>query len=56
MLRDEYEHLTTWNIYNAGKTLYKEWNRVKEFYYLKNKQQIMPKNLETQIKHTHMYL
>ena len=29
----EYGRLRTWNIYNAGKTLYKDRNRVKDFFF-----------------------
>ena len=49
----EYGRLRTWNIYiyNAGKTLYKDRNRVKDFFFhLENKQQTMPNNAETQVK------
>ena len=47
-----YGHLRTWEIGKAGKTLY----RVRSYVvvlslHLKNKQQIMQNNLETQNKH-----
>ena len=51
---DEYGQLRTWNIYNAGKTLYRDRSHVVEFLlHLENKQQIMPNNVETQHKHVY---
>ena len=48
---EEYGHMRTWNIHNAGKTLY---IGIEEFsLHLENKQQIMQNNVE--IQHNRMY-
>ena len=48
---NEYRHLRTWHIYNAGKTLYKDRSRVVELFQMENKQQSMQNNVETQHRH-----
>ena len=51
---DEYEHLRTWHIYNASKTLYmyRDQNCVVDFFFLIEKHSL-PNNMETQ--HSQMY-
>ena len=54
---DEFGHLRTWHINNAGKTLYRDRNHVvKVILQLENKQQSMPNNVETQHKHMYSYI
>ena len=49
--------MLTCHIYYAGKTLYRDWNRVVEFLLqLENKQQTMPNKVETQSTQAHVHL